>query len=305
MENDFKPKVSIIMNCYNGGTYLRESIESVIKQTYENWELIFWDNQSTDNSKEIFSQFSSDERVKYFYAKNHTSLGEARKEAIAVSTGEWIGFLDTDDLWDFNKIELQLKRTRSNVEFQKIGLVYSHAKLIGSTKVGRTIPDKYKDKPLPEGDLHKMLLFGNFIPLVTGLVLKEAYLKLGAIPENLKFAADYWLYLGITKNYNAVAVQSTTASYRIHDANWTKKQVVEQVEEPIEIIKFYLGQLSSESKTEEFMKLMNVRIAERIIVLLFRFRISDFFRLTFKFSRLDWVLLHGFKYIARILIRGY
>ena len=62
-----KPLVSIIMNCYNGEKYLRQSIESVLKQTYKNWELIFWDNQSSDNSAKIFKSYQ-DERFCYFYS---------------------------------------------------------------------------------------------------------------------------------------------------------------------------------------------------------------------------------------------
>ena len=63
-----KPLVSIIMNCYNGEKYLKHSIKSIINQKYVNWELIFWDNKSTDNSAKILKKFK-DKRIKYFYAK--------------------------------------------------------------------------------------------------------------------------------------------------------------------------------------------------------------------------------------------
>ena len=61
-------KVSVIMNCYNGNVFLREAISSILSQTYKNWELIFWDNQSTDDSKSIFKSYR-DKRLKYFYSK--------------------------------------------------------------------------------------------------------------------------------------------------------------------------------------------------------------------------------------------
>ncbi len=63
-----QPLVSIIMNCLNGEKYLSNAIDSVIKQTYKNWELIFWDNQSTDNSASILKRYK-DKRIKYFYSK--------------------------------------------------------------------------------------------------------------------------------------------------------------------------------------------------------------------------------------------
>ena len=76
-----KPLVSVIMNCFNGEKYLSEAIESVITQKYENWELIFWDNQSSDRSKEIFNTYD-DKRLKYFLSNKHTLLSEARSFAI-------------------------------------------------------------------------------------------------------------------------------------------------------------------------------------------------------------------------------
>ena len=69
------------MNCYNGEKYLHDSISSVINKKYKFWELIFWDNQSNDNSKEIFLNFN-DDRLKYFYAKEFTNLSQARNLAI-------------------------------------------------------------------------------------------------------------------------------------------------------------------------------------------------------------------------------
>ena len=92
-----EPLVSIIMNCYNGEEYLPYSIESVIIQNYKNWELIFWDNCSTDNSPNIIKSYS-DIRIKYFKSENNTSLGIARNLAILNSKGEYIAILDNHTL---------------------------------------------------------------------------------------------------------------------------------------------------------------------------------------------------------------
>ena len=99
---NFKPLISIIMNCYNGEKYLKKSIKSVINQNYKNWELIFWDNKSSDNSKKILKEFK-DNRIKYFFSKKFTNLYEARNLAIKKSKGSYICFLDTDDWWDKKK----------------------------------------------------------------------------------------------------------------------------------------------------------------------------------------------------------
>ena len=80
-------KVSIIINCYNGEKYLNLAIESVLNQTYKNWEIIFWDNQSTDDSKFILKSYK-DKRIKYFYAKKFTNLHIARNLAISKAKRE-------------------------------------------------------------------------------------------------------------------------------------------------------------------------------------------------------------------------
>ena len=99
----YLPKVSILMNCFNGDKYISEAIDSVLSQTYENWELIIWDNQSTDNSKEVIFSFK-DKRIKYFFAENHTGLGKARQLASLKFTGELIAILDVDDIWMREKL---------------------------------------------------------------------------------------------------------------------------------------------------------------------------------------------------------
>ena len=92
-------KVSIIVNCYNGAKYLKNCLDSIKKQSYRNYELIFWDNKSQDNSKEIFLNFIDDKRFKYFKSDSHTTLYEARNLAIEKTSGDYIAFLDTDDWW--------------------------------------------------------------------------------------------------------------------------------------------------------------------------------------------------------------
>ena len=92
------PLVSIIVNCYNGEKFLTHALNSVLNQTYKNWELIFWDNKSIDKSKEILKSYK-EKRFKYFLASAHTKLYEARNLAIKESKGEFIALLDVDDWW--------------------------------------------------------------------------------------------------------------------------------------------------------------------------------------------------------------
>ena len=119
MKNE--PLVSIIMNCYNGGKYLEESLKSIINQSYQNWELIFWDNLSSDNSKKIFEKYK-DKRFKYFISDKHSILYHARNLAIQKANGDFISFLDTDDIWLKDKLDKQIKLFSDD----SIGLVYGN-----------------------------------------------------------------------------------------------------------------------------------------------------------------------------------
>ena len=83
------PLVSIIMNCHNGDLYLKESLKSVLKQKYKNWELIFWDNCSTDNSKQIIKKLK-DKRIKYFFSGKFNTLYKSRNLAIKKAKGKYI-----------------------------------------------------------------------------------------------------------------------------------------------------------------------------------------------------------------------
>jgi glycosyltransferase involved in cell wall biosynthesis len=101
------PLVSVIINCYNGERYLKEAIESVMKQTYENWEIIYWDNRSTDSSLKIANSINCN-KLKCYLAPEHTNLNSARNLAIKECSGKFIAFLDADDIWQSNKLELQI-----------------------------------------------------------------------------------------------------------------------------------------------------------------------------------------------------
>ncbi len=106
MNNLDKPLISIIVNCHNGEQYLNLAIESILNQTYSNWEVIFFDNKSTDNSLKIVD--GKDPRIKIFKSNSFIPLYEARNAAIEFCNGKAITFLDTDDIWIENKLELQI-----------------------------------------------------------------------------------------------------------------------------------------------------------------------------------------------------
>ena len=106
--------VSIIMPSYNTAQYIADSINSVINQTYENWELIIVDDCSTDNTDEIVNEFLKDKRIKYFKNEKNSGAAISRNKALREAKGRWIAFLDSDDLWVPEKLEKQIKFMEEN-----------------------------------------------------------------------------------------------------------------------------------------------------------------------------------------------
>lgn len=118
--------VSIIMPSWNTSKYIAESIESVINQSYENWELIIVDDCSTDNTDDVVLPYLDDNRIKYFKNDKNSGAALTRNRALREAKGEWIAFLDSDDLWIPEKLELQIDFMKSNgyvlsyTEYEKI-----------------------------------------------------------------------------------------------------------------------------------------------------------------------------------------
>ena len=224
MKSNTEPLVTVIMNCYNGQKYLSESIESVLSQTYKNWELIFWDNRSKDESAKIFKSYN-DKRLKYFMADEHTSLYKARNLAINKSAGEFISFLDTDDVWDKKKIELQIK----GFEDKKVGLVFSNFWLVKKKMKKKKLAIKEK---LPSGYVYNSILRNYTVAILTVIIRKSYYLKLeNNFDERFSFVGDFDLFLRLSKICKFESVQTPLAYYRLHGKNLTTINKEKEIEE--------------------------------------------------------------------------
>ena len=202
------------MNCYNGEKYLQEAMDSIINQTYKNWELIFWDNQSTDNSANIVLSFN-DHRIKYFYSKKHTLLYEARNLAIEKSQGGYLAFLDVDDYWDSTKLEKQLLVFSKNSE---VAIVYSNCSF--KNEIKNTFKEFYFKKNLPEGMIVDKLLRKNFMGLATVLLNRGLIDEHGEIFDSrLHIMGDYDMAIKISAKWKVSCVQQPLATYRWHGGN--------------------------------------------------------------------------------------
>lgn len=210
------PLVSIIMNCRNGQEYLKESINSIINQTYSNWELIFVDNASTDKSKNIFYSYK-DNRMKYVYIRNPLNLGSARQIALENCNGEYISFLDTDDVWFEKKIEKQI----AYFQDEDVGMVISNTIFFSKTKKKIF----YKKKP-PTGYVFNDLLKRYFISLET-LMCKKKYMENISFKFDKEYSmiSDMDLTLRLSLICKLAYCPQELAKWRVHNSSdtWKKK----------------------------------------------------------------------------------
>jgi len=210
-------KVSILMNCYNGEKYLREAIDSVIEQTYTDWELIFWDNQSSDGSADIVRSYD-DERIKYIYSPRHTPLGEARNLALAECAGKYVAFLDTDDVFTPNKLELQ---TSIMENMPNYALCYGDYEKIDYNSKSLLI---FKTKHESGFIFDKLLSWydmGMMTVMIRSQVLQD--IKKPYFDEALSFSPDFDLFLRIAAKHNAVVLKEVIAKYRVSQNSLTQK----------------------------------------------------------------------------------
>ena len=208
-----EPLVSIIMNCFNGEKYLKESIDSVISQTYQNWEIIFWDNQSTDQSANIFKNFK-DKRLKYFYAPTHSKiLYEARNYALEKINGEFIAFLDSDDWWLPNKLEQQIPL----FDNPEVGMVYGNYYYFYE-KINKT--EIFRNKNLPTGNIIKKILSDYVVGSATYIIRKKCIKSLSyQFDDKLHIIGDFDINIRIAASWKIDCVQAPVAFMRIHGKN--------------------------------------------------------------------------------------
>ena len=201
---------SVIMNCRNGEEFLVEAIDSVLAQSYPNWELIFWDNQSTDQTAEIVEKYQ-DSRIKYYRSETFQKLGEARESAIKKATGEFIAFLDSDDRWVPHKLERMIPIFND----PKVGIGFSNCMKFAGNGFNKLIYTSPKD--YAEGSVFYRLLDNYFLNLQTVVIRVEALQGLEYIfDKNLELAEEADLFLRVAHDWSLSYVDEVLAEYRIH-----------------------------------------------------------------------------------------
>lgn len=208
--------VSIIMPAFNSEMFISDSIESVLSQVYPHWELIVIDDGSTDSTAEIIKEYvSKDSRIRYYYQQNQKQ-GRARNNGISKSKGDWIAFLDHDDLWVPEKLEKQIEFINRN----NVDLVFSDGYIFRSSIKNTNLALQIKSGFYIGNGALKLFLECNRIPMLSVLVRKKAVVNCGGfeVHPSVQNADDYLLWLRmLAKGYSFYGLPDKLVYYRLHE----------------------------------------------------------------------------------------
>jgi glycosyltransferase involved in cell wall biosynthesis len=202
------------MVCRDGMDFLPAALESLRAQSFTDWELVFWDNGSTDGSAEAVRPLGA--RARVGRSEESIPLGAARRAAIRMSRGSYLAFLDHDDLWRADKLERQVALLSRG----DAGFVYSDCDLI--TSEGRRL-GRYSRLTRPRsGWVHAALLEENFVPTVTAMLARAAYEDAGDFDPAYGVVADYEEWLRVSARTAFAYDTEPLGSYRVHRSGLTR-----------------------------------------------------------------------------------
>ncbi len=264
-----KPIISILMNCFNGEIFLKDAIESILKQSFKDWELIFWDNKSTDKSIEIASSYG-DERIKIFKSKEHTNLGQARKSAFQKAKGDYLAFLDVDDLWEKEKLKSQI-RIFDNKE---VGIVFTNT-VYFSQKRKENLYSLNKNF-----EVNTNLLITNYPLSLNSIMIDINKLKNLEyhFDETYNHICDFDLMVRLSAITKVKYLKKSLSAWRIHENNesFIRKELFNK--EKKQWCEFHLSKNYLTDYKKEIRELELLTIAENRI-LNYKFNFNDFKKL--------------------------
>jgi glycosyltransferase involved in cell wall biosynthesis len=207
-------------------------------QTFQDWEVILWDDRSTDDSSRIVAEYQ-DPRIRYFLSSEDTPLGEARNSAIRQAKGQWLAFLDQDDVWLIGKLQQQMALADDHT-----GIIYGRAIQFYPTGEQRDYDYAHEFQPLPEGDIFSQLFTDAcFIAMSSAVLRRSAVEEVGPVPETIQSVPDYYLYVAVARRYPARAVQEVVCRYRMHAGSMSRTNRQKLHEEPLLIVNQWAEQL--------------------------------------------------------------
>lgn len=258
------PKVTVIMNCYNSAEHLREAMDSVFRQTWADWEIVFWDNCSTDESPAIAQSYGP--KVRYFRGETNVPLGAARNLAIARAEGELLAFLDCDDEWLPTKLERQVALFEAN---PKVGLACTDTEMFGEKG---TLSRMFESARPARGMVFRELMTRQWISMSSAVIRKAALESLGEwFDESLNVCEEADVFYRIAKTWELDHVDEPLTRWRVHGVNTTFRKFGQFADETLRILGKHRGLYPGyEEEFPELVALLTRRAAFQKAVALWR-----------------------------------
>jgi glycosyltransferase involved in cell wall biosynthesis len=229
------PRFSVIVNVYNGEVFLRETIDSVLAQSFGDFELILWDDCSTDRSVEICASYR-DPRIRCFRAAERVSIAQARARAVEMAVGDWLAFVDQDDIWLPEKLAAQNGLIKADPS-RRVALVYGLTICFASDGRRALFDRWHSPDRLPEGAIFvELLRRPSFIALSSAVIRRDAFIELCALPPYVTHCPDYYFFLSICRHYDVARVPDPCCLYRLHPDSMSHVYRKEIHEEALRII---------------------------------------------------------------------
>lgn len=219
LERDNPTNVSVILPVYNGERFVTQAIESVLAQTYKNFELIIVDDGSTDRTVDRIKPYLREPNVRYIKQRNR-GLASARNTGIKSAKGRYLAFLDHDDLYTPDKLEIQVAYLTAHPEF---ALVHGNLDFIDETGHEYILPVPYITDA--SGECFERLFLCNAVSVPAVLVRKEYVDRIGRFDESLRYAEDYDLWLRLAYFHSFGHIERVFASVRKHSANMSRNSI--------------------------------------------------------------------------------
>jgi glycosyltransferase involved in cell wall biosynthesis len=232
------PLISVIMPAYNAERHIAAAIQSAQDQTYQRWELIVIDDGSTDATAEIARRFaSSDNRIRCI-SQHNQKQAKARNIGIGRCKGELVAFLDSDDLWIREKLELQAKALREN----NADLVFSDGFIFhGNDVADESLTFSTLSGSFGGAEMFALLLICNRIPTLSVLMRRDVWEEVGGFDESPRHGSeDYDLWLTIAqRGYRFYGMEDRLARYRVHGDS-TSRQIAAMLNSEVAVVEKHL-----------------------------------------------------------------
>jgi len=253
------------MPAYNAEQYIQQSIESVINQTYQNWELLIINDGSADGTKQIADSYSAIDNRIFVINQENKRLGAARNAGIKAAKGEWLAFLDSDDLWHPDKLEKQIAYYEQNTN---IDIIYTAGWTFNNNDLTVLKPYIIQIGICNAKQMYNLQYEGNCIPVLSVIIKKNVVTKTGFQGEDLSIAGcedwDYWMRAA-KAGATFYGMEDKLFYYRRHDSNMSSDITKMGIAELSVLLKNFDPKLIS---TNHFISTFKKRL-KHIVIMIF------------------------------------